>query len=141
MNLILLQSFFIRSTVCCVSATPKTTTMRIITEKRIIFIIIIVIIVITCQNHFRQVEVFWVATPCSVVVGYQHFRGPSAAWTVSYHNTARSHNPEELDLKHDHRESLKTHFRHFISSNHSNENLAQFVTIYQLSMLTTLNQY
>jgi len=23
-----------------------------------------------------QVEVFWVVTPCSVVVGYQHFRGP-----------------------------------------------------------------
>jgi hypothetical protein len=23
-----------------------------------------------------QVEVFWVVTPCSVVVGYQHFGGP-----------------------------------------------------------------
>jgi hypothetical protein len=23
-----------------------------------------------------QVEVFWVVTPCSVVVGYQRFRGP-----------------------------------------------------------------
>jgi hypothetical protein len=23
-----------------------------------------------------QVEVFWVVTPCSVVAGYQHFRGP-----------------------------------------------------------------
>jgi len=23
-----------------------------------------------------QVEVFWVVTPCSVVVGYQCFRGP-----------------------------------------------------------------
>jgi hypothetical protein len=25
---------------------------------------------------YVQVEVFWVVTPCSVAVGYQHFRGP-----------------------------------------------------------------
>jgi hypothetical protein len=35
-----------------------------------------------------------------------------AAWTsetfVYYHNTTRRYNPEELDLKHDRRESLKT---------------------------------
>jgi len=23
-----------------------------------------------------QVEVFWVVMPCSIAVGYQHFRGP-----------------------------------------------------------------
>jgi hypothetical protein len=53
-----------------------------------------------------NVEVFWVVTPCSVVVGYQHFRGPcclklegevKAGWAsemlVSYHNN------EDLDLE------------------------------------------
>jgi hypothetical protein len=28
------------------------------------------------QTPSIQVEVFWVVTPCSVVVGYQHFGGP-----------------------------------------------------------------
>jgi hypothetical protein len=53
-------------------------------------------------------EVFCVMTPCSVVVGYQRFRGPcclhlqveakmEAAWT--YHNTTRRHYPGDLDLK------------------------------------------
>jgi hypothetical protein len=40
------------------------------------------------------VEVFFVVTPCSIVVGY--------AWTsetlVSYRNATRHHNPEDLDL-------------------------------------------
>jgi hypothetical protein len=57
-----------------------------------------------------QVEVLWVVTPCSVVVGYQTIRGQlhftlkmEAACTsetfVPYHNTTRRHNPEDLDLK------------------------------------------
>jgi len=29
-----------------------------------------------------QVEVFWVVTPCSVVVGYQLFRGSMDLWNV-----------------------------------------------------------
>jgi hypothetical protein len=60
-----------------------------------------------------QVEVFWVVTQCSVAVGYQRFRSScclhlhfalkmEAARTpekfVSYHNTTRQQNPEELNL-------------------------------------------
>jgi len=49
-----------------------------------------------------EFEVFWVVTPCSVVVGCQRFRGPA-----SYHITP-PHNSQYLDLKHHHRESFKT---------------------------------
>jgi len=38
-----------------------------------------------------QVEVFWVLTPFSVVVGHQRFRG------LPFHITTRCHNPEELE--------------------------------------------
>jgi hypothetical protein len=70
-----------------------------------------------------QVEVLWTVTQCSVVEGYQSFRGPcwlhlhsSGLWRrvvlwyhtnvsevhetlVSYHSTKRRHNPETIDLK------------------------------------------
>jgi hypothetical protein len=38
-----------------------------------------------------QVEVFWFVTPCSVVVGYQRFRGPCCLHL-------QGHNPEDLDF-------------------------------------------
>jgi hypothetical protein len=38
-----------------------------------------------------EVEVFWIVTPCSVVVGYRRFG--------DIHNTTRRHSPEDLDLK------------------------------------------
>jgi hypothetical protein len=51
-----------------------------------------------------QVEVFWIVTPCNVMVGYQRSRGPCHLQlhpeTLVYnHDTTRRHNPENLDLK------------------------------------------
>jgi hypothetical protein len=52
-----------------------------------------------------QIEVFWVVTPCSVLAGYQPTRlKMKAAWIfktlLSYYNTTRHHNPENLNLLH-----------------------------------------
>jgi hypothetical protein len=53
-----------------------------------------------------QDKVFWFVTPCSIVVGYQSFGGPCCFHLegepeslVSYRNTTRRQNPEDLDLQ------------------------------------------
>jgi len=55
-----------------------------------------------------QVEVLWVEMLCSVVVGYQRFRGPCRLhlqgeengllkrWFLTTHTATRRHNPEDL---------------------------------------------
>jgi len=61
-----------------------------------------------------QVDVFWVVMSCSVAVGYQRFGGlcclhlQGEETLVSYRNTARRHNPEDLDLNLHRRENLKS---------------------------------
>jgi hypothetical protein len=72
------------------------------------------------QKYFRlevfravkiQVEVFWVVTPCSAIIGYQHFGEPFSyhfrvkmkvsrlsEMLVPYHNITRRHNPEDQEF-------------------------------------------
>jgi hypothetical protein len=56
-----------------------------------------------------QVEVFWVVMPCSVVVEYR----PEDGGSMDIRNVGNlpQHNPEDLDLKHHLRDSLKTRIR------------------------------
>jgi hypothetical protein len=48
-----------------------------------------------------QVEVFWVWILCSVVEGYQHFRGPCCFHLQGEPEpqTIQCHNPEDLSLE------------------------------------------
>jgi len=52
-------------------------------------------------------DVFWDVTPCNFVVLDIHAVSTSET-SVSYHNTTRRHNPEDLDLNLHHRKSLKS---------------------------------
>jgi hypothetical protein len=72
-----------------------------------------------------QVEIFRVVMPCSVVVGYQRFRGSCClhlqgevtAWSsetlVSYHSTSRHHYPEDLDFSRPHITIIIKFWAHF----------------------------
>jgi len=75
-----------------------------------------------CMNlsNLPQVEVFWVVTLHSVVVGYRHFVGPHSIFRVkietartsetmvSYYNTMQCHSLKHLDLKYHCHERLTT---------------------------------
>jgi hypothetical protein len=54
-----------------------------------------------------HVEVFWVVTPCSVVVGYQRFRAPEGSTDLRNVGNPTHHNQEDLDLNLRRHENLK----------------------------------
>jgi hypothetical protein len=69
-----------------------------------------------------QVEVLWVVTMCSVIAGWcLHLQGEERGNMdlrnlMSYNNTTRHHNTEDLNLKYDRLESLKTALLKVMSS-------------------------
>jgi hypothetical protein len=91
-------------------------------------------------NEFKF-EFFEVVTPCSVVVGYQSFRGPcclllqgevgmKAAWT-----SEKRHHSEELNLKHYHPENLKTCINEF---NKHKQAFAEIIILISKQLLASL---
>jgi len=73
------------------------------------------------RSNLTEVDVFWVATPCNVAVGYQRFEGscclhflpPFSAWRsiealVSFRNTSWRHYTGDLDFNFHRREDLKS---------------------------------
>jgi hypothetical protein len=74
----------------------KAITSFVITHTRILFM-------------YLKNRGIWVATPCSVAVGYQRLGGP---WFLHL----QIHDPEDLDLNLHRRESLESRISHAISS-------------------------
>jgi hypothetical protein len=66
------------------------------------------------ENNLSQVEVFWIATPFNVAIGYQRFKErcclhyQSTETLVSFRNTSWRHNTEDIDLNFHSRENLKS---------------------------------